>query len=205
MVVLITTITVAFITAILGPITVEWAKAKLTKTNPPKNILEEAFDHNSIIDHQLDDIIKEIECSKIWIAQFHNGGHFYPTGKSIQKFSIFYEKIVPGVNSTQTTFQNIPVSFFPKLFSRLYNDGELYSIDVTNNEEDHGLKMMIDKSTQSIFTFGLTNMENEFIGIMAIEFNTLKYDFSKEEYIFIRQKIGAIGLLLSNYLKKTKI
>lgn len=199
----ITTISVALITALIGPLVVTWIKTKLEKSEK-NTTLEEAFDHNAVIDQQLDTLIKEIECSKVWIAQFHNGGHFYPTGKSIQKFSIFYEKIIPEVNSSQTIFQNIPVSFFPKLFSRLYNDGELYYIDVTNHEEDHGLKMMVDKTTQSIFTFGIRNMDDEFIGIIAIEFNQCKSEFSREEYIFIRQKIGAISLLLSNYLKKTK-
>jgi hypothetical protein len=199
MVILITTITVAFITAVIGPISVEWVKARWEK-KINSNILEEAFDHNSVVDQQLDDIMHELKCTKIWIAQFHNGGHFYPTGKSIQKFSIFYEKITPGTNPTQTTFQNIPVSFFPKAFSKLYNEDELF-VNLSSGAEDYGLKIMTnDQDSSQLCLFGLKNMNDEFIGVLAVEFNTPKPHFSTKEYIFIRQKIGAIGLLLSNYL-----
>jgi hypothetical protein len=198
----ITTIIVALITAVLGPILLEWAKSKFTN-KPKQNTLEEAFDHNSLIDQQLGDLMQYTKCSKIWIAQFHNGGHFYPTGKSIQKFSIFYEKLRPNVSPTSTTFQNIPVSFFPKVFSRLYNDGEVFLIDIYNDEEDLGLKMMSDKTSNSLFLFGIKNIEEEFIGVLTLEFSEPKYEFTNKEYIFIRQKIGAIGLLLSKYLKIT--
>jgi hypothetical protein len=197
-----TTIIVAFITAVLGPILIEWVKVKFIH-KPKPNTLEEAFDHNSLIDQQLGDIMEYLSCNKVWIAQFHNGGHFYPTGKSIQKFSIFYEKITPNTIPTSTTFQNIPVSFFPKVFSRLYNDGEVCLVNIYNDEEDLGLKIMTDKESKSLFLFGIKNIEGEFIGVLTLEFNTPKYEFTNKEYIFIRQKIGAIGLLLSKYLKIT--
>jgi hypothetical protein len=38
---------------------------------------------------------------------------------------------------------------------------------------------------------------------MGIAFNE-EYKLSKEDWIFIRQKVGAIGLLLTDYLKTKK-
>ena len=87
----ITTIIVALITAVIGPLIVAWVQLKLA-TKPKISPVKEAIDLNELVDHQLDMLMDELECSRIWIGQFHNGGHFYPTGKSIQKFSIFYEK-----------------------------------------------------------------------------------------------------------------
>ena len=84
----ITTIIVAFITAVLGPVVMEWVKSKLAK-QPKISSVKEAIDLNELVDGQLDVMMDELGCDRIWIGQFHNGGHFYPTGKSIQKFSIF--------------------------------------------------------------------------------------------------------------------
>ena len=47
------------------------------------------------------------------------------------------------------------------------------------------------------------NLDDHFIGVMGIAFNE-EYKLSKEDWIFIRQKVGAIGLLLTDYLKTKK-
>ena len=198
---MLTTIFVALITAVFGPIAVAWAKKKF-ETSPTKDPLDESIELNKMVDEQLDNILEEMEANRVWIAQFHNGGHFYPTGKSIQKFSIFYEKFVPGMNSIQHTFQNIPVSLFPKAMSKLYEDGELavYSFE----KEDYDL-ISISKpfGTQSFYMLALSDLHDRFIGALAISYNE-EYKFTKEDWIFIRQKAGVIGTLLDEYLNKKK-
>ena len=116
-----TTIIVALITAVIGPSVLEWVKAKIRKKEQESipSPVQEAIDINEIIDNQLDQIMEELQCDRIWVAQFHNGGHFYPTGKSIQKFSVFYEKMNPNLQAIQHVFQQIPVSLFPKALSKL--------------------------------------------------------------------------------------
>src|ERR1043165_2185441 len=88
-----TTILVAFITAILGPILVALTKSWISRRKKKQDPIKEAIQHNALIDHQLDLVIDELKCDRVWIAQFHNGGNYYPTGKSIQKFSISFERI----------------------------------------------------------------------------------------------------------------
>ena len=119
---MLTTILVALITAVIGPAVVEWVKAKLKKEETKESPVKEAIDLNSLVDNQLEHLMDELGCDRIWIGQFHNGGHFYPTGKSIQKFSIFYEKLTPNTSTIQHVFQQIPVSLFPKALSKLYKD-----------------------------------------------------------------------------------
>ena len=96
---------IALITSVLGPILMEWAKAKFKKKSADP--MPDAIKYNEQIEHQLDIILDELECDQIFIAQFHNGGHFYPTGKSIQKFSIFYEVLNPNIESVKNIYQNI--------------------------------------------------------------------------------------------------
>lgn len=199
---MLTTIIVALITAVIGPLLMTWFKNKL-ETKPTKSLVEEAINLNELVSEQLEIIIDELEADRIWIAQFHNGGHFYPTGKSIQKFSIFYENITPNTEPIQSVFQNIPVSLFPKSLSKLYKDGEL-SIAELNDGEDYDLKpLCIAYGTKSFYMISIYNLDDHFIGAMGIAFNE-EYKLSKEDWIFIRQKVGAIGLLLTDYLKTKK-
>ncbi len=197
------TIIVALITAVIGPLLLTWFKNKLeTKTKPSS--VKEAIDLNELVDNQLDQMMEEIECDRIWIGQFHNGGHFYPTGKSIQKFSIFYEKLTPTTGAIQHIFQQIPVSLFPKALSKLYKDGELA---VVNYEKDETYDLNIfsrDYGTKSFYMIAIDDLNGHFIGLMGIAFNDKEHKLSREEWIFIRQKVGAIGSLLTDYLKIKK-
>jgi len=195
-------ITVALITAIFGPIIVEWVRNKMSKK---KDTLGEAIEVNELVNHQLEVIMDELECDRIWLAQFHNGGHFYPTGKSIQKFSIFYEKTSPNTQSIQHTFQNIPVSLFPKAISALYKEGELSIPSYKEGNETYDLNSVSQSvGTKSFYLIAIDDLENHFIGVIGIAFNEKEHKLSKEEWIFIRQKAGAIGSLLTDYLKKKK-
>lgn len=196
---MIVTIIVASITAIIGPIIVSWVKLKMEKkseSTPMRDVLESS----THIYTQLDMMMEELECDKIWIAQFHNGGYFYPSGRSIQKFSIFYELSTQENMPLQNTFQNIPVSLFPKALSKVYNNNEVSIDDIENVEDTLGLEYLtLQFNTKSIFMIGLHSLDNHLIGVIGISFKD-PHKLKKEEWIYIRQKTGVIGTLLSEYL-----
>jgi GAF domain-containing protein len=194
---------VAFITAVLGPLAMEWAKTKF-KSKPKKSPIQEALEMNELVDHQLDLILETIECDRVWIIQFHNGGHFYPTGKSIQKFSMFYEKITPNTSSIQHTFQNIPVSLFPKSLGKIYKDGELAIPTFTEGETFDLEAIAKDLGTKSFYAVGLYSLDDHLIGVMGIGYYNKEHKLTKDEWIFVRQKVGVIGTLLTDYLKSVK-
>ena len=180
-----------------------WFKNKL-ESKPKVSSVKEAIDLNELVDHQLDMLMDEIGCDRIWIGQFHNGGHFYPTGKSIQKFSLFYEKVSPNTNAIQHIFQQIPVSLFPKALSKLYKDGELSIVDY-KKDETYDLSLFHKEfDTKSFYMIAIDDLDGHFIGLMGIAFNDKEHKLAKEEWIFIRQKVGAIGSLLTNYLYTKK-
>ena len=196
------TIIVALITTMISPIVVTWVKSKIEK--PPKTTpMHDALESSTLIDIQLDMMMKELECDRIWIAQFHNGGYFYPTGRSIQKFSIFYEKCTPLTPNIQNTFQNIPVSLFPRVLSKVYKDNELSVEDVEVEEDTYGLEYITTQfGTKSICMVGLHSLDNHLIGVLAISFQN-PHHIEKDEWIYIRQKVGVVGTLLSEYLYTT--
>jgi hypothetical protein len=193
------TIIVALITAVIGPIIVNWVKLKMEKTQKGA-LMTEALESSALIDHQLDDIMQELNCDRVWIAQFHNGGHFYPTGKSIQKFSMFYEKYNPILPPLQTTFQNIPVSLFGRALSQVHQNGELEILNVEIEENTFGVDVLTSQfKTKSLCMVGLYDLKNHLIGVMGISFID-EHNIVTPEWIFIRQKVGVIGTLLSEYL-----
>jgi hypothetical protein len=198
----ITTIIVALITAVVGPIIVNWVKIKMEKKDP-STPMRDALETSTLIDTQLEQMMGELECDRIWIAQFHNGGHFYPTGRSIQKFSIFYEKCTPETLNIQQTFQNIPVSLFPRVLSKIYKDNELSIEDVDKEEDTYGLEYLTTQfNTKSVCMVGLHSLDNHLIGVLTISFQE-PHHITKDEWIYIRQKVGVVGTLLSEYLYTT--
>ncbi len=197
---MLSTIIVALITAVFGPIAVTWYKNKFATKK--KNLVDEAIELNSLVDDQLQTVMEELSADRVWIAQFHNGGHFYPTGKSIQKFSIFYEKTAPNTPSIQSTFQNVPVSLFPKAMSTLYKEGELAIPSYEGEDYDLG-SVSAPYGTKSFYMIALDDLQDKFIGVISIAFDT-EYKLSKEDWIFIRQKAGVIGTLLDEYLNTKK-
>jgi len=194
-----TTIIVALITAVVGPIIVSWVKLKMEK--PDKNTpMREALEASTLVDTQLENILHELDCDRVWLQQFHNGGHFYPTGKSIQKFSIFYEKATPDLPHLQHTFQNIPVSLFPRVLSKIYKDTELAIDDISTAEDTYGLEYMTTQfGTKSVCMLGLYSLDDHLIGVLGISYKN-SHKLKRDEWILVRQKAGVIGTLLSEYL-----
>lgn len=199
-----TTVLVALITAVIGPAVLEWVRAKLKRKESKESPVKEAIDVNELVDAQLDQLMEELNCDRIWVGQFHNGGNFYPTGKSIQKFSLFYEKLTPSIDPIQHVFQQIPVSLFPKSLAKLYKDGELAIVNY-DTDEIYDLNMFSkDHNTKSFYMLAIDDLDGHFIGVIGIAYTDKEHKLSKEEWIFIRQKAGAIGSLLTDYLYKKK-
>jgi len=200
---IIAAITAALITSIIGPTIFEWIKFKFFRKKSNEDLLGESIRKDEKIDLQIEQLMEELKCDRICISQFHNGGNFYPTGKSIKKFSIFYERTTDKASSIKEIFQSIPVSLFPKIFSLLYKNSEIDIHDTLDNNIDCGLFPVKNKEykTKSFYLIAVKDLNDNFIGVLAISYYAEKHKFTLEEWILIRQKIGAIGSILTDYLK----
>ena len=196
-------ILVVIISAVVGPLLVTRYRHYLnnkTKVDPIKSALQT----NMLVDDQLEQIKDELDACRVWISQFHNGGNFYPTGKSIQKFSIFHEMYTPGVSPISDTFKNIPVSLFSKPISHLYSDGEIL---ISNYKKGNhfGLKTFAEGTgAKSSYLFALNSINDEFIGTLGIEYCSRVKKLSEEQLNTARTKSISIGTLLSTYLYAEK-
>jgi hypothetical protein len=97
------------------------------------------------------------------------------------------------------------VSLFSKQFSLLYEKGEIVIEDM-NAGPTYGLDLYQadGPSCKSVYLFAIKGLDNRIIGIMGVHYVGKKHKFTPNEWIFIRQKIGAIGNLMANYLTNKK-
>jgi hypothetical protein len=196
----------AIISSIVGPTILEWIKLKFFhKRN--RDLLGESIRTDEKIDQQLEVLMEELKCDRLCLAQFHNGGSFYPTGKSIKKFSIFYERLTDKAPSVKEIFQSIPVSLFPKIFSLLYKQGEIAIPDTSNNLSECGVFPVKGKNykTKSFYVLAIKDLSDNFIGSLVIAYYGEPYSLTLDDWILVRQKIGAIGSILTDYLNSKKI
>ena len=199
---IIVAIITAVTTSILGPIAVHYAKELAEKNKKKKDPLSESIKVNQMITEKLEEIKKDSLSDRIWLLQFHNGGHFYPTGKSMQKFSMVYELLNPSVIPCQSQFQNIPVSLFSRAINHLSEGNTLKIEDVDFEEEKfEGFTSVIQGAgVKSTYMFPIFNIKGNFVGIVGLDFVDKKVALTEENIKTIGLEVTTIGGVLTNYL-----
>lgn len=197
-------IIVAFITGVLGPISVLYIKHLLDKRKKKPDMVMDTLRVSELINQKIDHIKEEFKADRVWISQFHNGGNFYPTGKSMAKFSIMYESVAPNAVSVQSNFKNIPVQLFSKSINELYNNDIIEISDFKDETiATFGLKYIAEESgCKSSYLFGIKTIENRFIGVLSVEYTKRKTKLDMESINHLQVHASAIGGVLMNYLNQ---
>jgi len=169
-------------TAIIGPIAVHVVKEYLDRKSK-KDILKESLEKNALVSTKVEGIKERTKADRVWVMQFHNGGTFYPTGKSIQKFSMFYETVSQDTTSVQSSFQNIPVSLFSKSINHLLEE-DIIAISDFKDETiaTYGLKHIAEENgCKSAYIFAIKTIEGKFIGTLGVEYTHRKTTLSQDD------------------------
>jgi len=189
----------SILTAVIGPIAVHIVKERLERNK--KDILKESIENNTLISNKVEEIKETMKADRVWITQFHNGGTFYPTGKSIQKFSMFYETVSQGTESIQSSFQQIPISLFSKSFNHLLTDD---IIAISNFKDEtiatYGLKYIAEESgCKSGYLFAIRSIEGKFIGVLGIDYVKHKTNLSTDDINHLLVEATTIGGVLNKH------
>jgi hypothetical protein len=197
-------IIVAFITGVLGPVLLLFIKSKLEKKTEKPDMVLETLKVSELVMTKLEHIKEEYKSDRVWITQFHNGGNFYPTGKSMAKFSIIYESVSSNVSSIQSNFHNIPVNLFSKSINQLLlND----TIEISDFKDEtiatYGLKYIADDTgCKSAYLFGIKSIEGKFIGILGIDYTKRKTKLEDESVNNLLIQATSIGGVLMTHLSQ---
>jgi hypothetical protein len=194
---------VAFITGVLGPVIVLYLKNRLEKKEKP-DMVKEALQVSELVTSKIEHIKDEFKADRVWITQFHNGGHFYPTGKSMAKFSIIYESVSLHTNSVQLNFQNIPVNLFSKSINQLLENDVIEISDFKDEEiATYGLKYIAeDTGCKSGYLFAIKTIDNKFIGTLGLDYTKKKTKLDMESVNHLMVHATAIGGVLMGHLEK---
>lgn len=197
-----TSIVVAFLTGVLGPVAVIYAKNYFQKKKPSTDLVADAAEVGNLVSTKIESLKEEFHADRVWVAQFHNGGHFYPTGKSIAKFSIFYESVNPNVSSIQSNFQNIPVNLFSKAINQLLENDVIEIYDLKDDKIlTYGLKYVAEESgCKSTYMFAIRNFEGKFIGMLSMDFTKRKVQLSDDQIVDLMNHATAMGGVLMKHL-----
>jgi len=199
-----TGIIIAFITGVVGPILVLYIKSKLEGKKEKPDMVMDTLRVSELVNQRIDHIKEEFNADRVWISQFHNGGNFYPTGRSMAKFSIMYESVGPNVGSVQTNFKNIPVNLFSRSINELLQNDVIEIPDFKDEKTaTYGLKYVAEESgCKSAYLFAIKTIEDKFIGVLSVEYTKRKKDLDMESINHLQVHASSIGGVLMSYLKQ---
>jgi hypothetical protein len=195
------TIIIALITAVIGPIVLEWFKVKLSKKDK-EDPIKKGCQQGLVIEEEIENIREELNGDRVWISMFHNGGNYLHTNKSIQKFSIVHEVERVGIAKIAHTFTNIPLSLFAKSIDEMLKTGYIF---IPNFEDPtiatFGLKPGAEAGgTKASYCIALFDIKTEScIGIVGIDYIKPK-KLTNEEKGFFMERANRLSGFLSNFL-----
>jgi hypothetical protein len=196
----------AIIIGAIGPIGVVYYKHWLYRKNFYLKKKREDFDHALITQESVNNALNTLQAKynldRLWIAQFHNGGNFYPGNKSMKKMSVTFESTAPGIATDIMKMQNLPISFFSSCLQKINNEsGEGITIDV-HAENDFALRdYWFTKGANTVYVFPIRSIDGLFIAIFGIELIKEDEQISDDVY----KELANEAKLLSGYIAALSI
>jgi hypothetical protein len=196
-------IIIAFISGVIGPIGVLYLKHLLDKRKVKPDMVKETLRVSELVTAKIEHIKDEFDADRVWITQFHNGGNFYPTGKSMAKFSIMYETVNHGVSSVQSNFHNIPVNLFSKSINELLTNDIIEIPDYKDETiATFGLKYIAeDTNCKSGYLFAIKTIDDKFIGTLGLEYTKRKKKLDMESINHLQVHATSLGGVLMTHLE----
>jgi hypothetical protein len=197
-------LSIAFTTGVFGPLSVIWLKNYLDRTKQKPDMVRETLRVSEMVTSKIEHIKDEFNADRVWVTQFHNGGNFYPTGKSMAKFSIIYEAVNVGVTSIQSNFHNIPVNLFSKSINQLLENDVIQIPDFKDETvATYGLKYVAeDTGCKSGYLFAIKTIDDKFIGMLGIDYTKRKTRLDMESINHLQVHASSLGGVLMNHLSQ---
>lgn len=194
-------IIVAFLTGVIGPVILLLLKFYLDKKKTKPDIVKEALKVSGLVTDRIEEIREKYKADRVWITQFHNGGNFYPTGKSIAKFSVIYETVDANVSSIQSNFRNIPVNLFSKSINHLLINDKIIIPDYKDETvATHGLKYIAESTDcKSGYLFAIKTIDDKFIGTLGLDYTKEKMNLSQQSINELERHSSLLGGVLMTY------
>lgn len=171
-----------------------WIKVKIDERKSKRLIYEPSLHQNVLT--ALDFIKEKTGADRTYIMEFHNGEHYF-SGKSQQKISCTYESVNEGISSEANYLQNIRISNYHSLISKI-SRGETFEFqDISLMRDSICFKQTLEaKGVKSIFARPISTLNGRIIGMLLLEFVKEERKWGQSSENFIRKQ----AKILSGYL-----
>ena len=163
-------VVLASIITLVGTVFTAWiSKMYINKRNIASCPIQ--FDTNSSenVYVSLDYLIKESKSDRVYIMQFHNGGH-YVSGRSQQKFSCTHEVCSSGISKECEISQNHLVSNYSLYINSLLKENCFSYVDIENIKDKSFKNILNATGVKSIYNVPLKTLEGKLIGVLGIDY-----------------------------------
>ena len=144
-------------------------------------------------------IRESVKADGVYIAYFHNGGHFI-TGIDMDKYTVVGEDYSPELKSYKAQYKDVLVNSFSYLFHNLLVSNRHYLEDINKNpDKDRGYKEDLkNRNINSTFTFLVRDpIKKTPIGFISIEYSKAN-TFAKEVESYIWKHQNDVANLLNS-------
>ena len=192
---------VAFVSGVIGPMVVMYVKHVLVvqraKTLKKRN---SDFKNTICVQQKINNAINTFQSKhgfdRVWVAQLHNGGHFFPSNVSMKKLSMTFESTKPGISTDIMKLQNLPVSFFSGIFENVNNTYKHFVVSSETVEDCALINFWNSRGILKSYIFPIICLESGLIGIFGIDLITENLDFDKKMLNVIEDEVK----LLTGYI-----
>lgn len=143
-------------------------------------------------------IREAVHSDGVYIAYFHNGGHFI-NGIGMDKYTVVGEDYREDMKSYKNQYKDVMVNSFSYLFHSLLVSNRHYMNDISKNiSQDRAYKEDLkNRGINSTYTFLIKDVIKETpIGFISVEYSTINaFSIESEAYIWKHQ--NAISNLLN--------
>lgn len=171
-------LTVAVITAILGPIILFFIRKYYTDNqksldSKKKNKLLQRYKQDVNIEYVVDEkvwkILEMFHADRVYICRFHNGTRF-KSDKSMEKFSMTNEAISTGMEPISALYKNRLLSEYISLLKPTIYKGYFLCENVNNLYNQKLIRELEKNNIQAFFLFKIQNSQDIPYGFLGIAF-----------------------------------
>lgn len=206
----ITLIFVALITGVISPIVIQVTKYYLSLLRHPKvgrksSEIVNVLKLEEKITYKLEDVRQKYKADRVWIIEFHNGGHTF-TGRGLQKFSETYEVTNKGVSVESVNTQSLPTSLFSNMLVIISNEGYYYIKNINDVEcrsfpSQTFRELLINRGVNSFIGVSIKNIENNLVGVLGLDGVLNKLELSEKDISNLKQDASILAGYLESILK----
>lgn len=175
----------------LGAVAAAWLTIRYSRRNKCDPIREDAAQSVNVY-AALEYTISELNADRVYVLQFHNGGHYY-SGRGQQKFSCTHEVVEEGISTEHLNSQDHRISTCHSYIQELI-EGEKFSYADVNEIKDSGFLRILDhKGVKSILNVPIKTLNGKMIGILGVDYVKHSNNVKEDQYQFIKRQSRIIA------------